>query len=330
VYLTSKPVSSLCESASRRPPTGGGWWSIRVILAHLRGPLRRGGVWALVTLVATLTVVPMGGAQDRLRVHPRFAPQERPASLDALVASLAGDLETVQTLAPVALAFDERIRVPIEVVRGRCYAVAGWSATIDDLDVWVWDGARLVAQDVELDSWPLARWCADRTATVEVEWVAFEGTGVAEGVLLGSPSHADADGPRDELSNRLDRAIARTAPRFVALGGQHRSAFRSAGSSRSVVRTLPGCCHAIVGVGESFVEDFDLRLLDDQAHERAADRSLGAHPALLYCPDRSAAPEVVVEATLLRGFGGVAFRVLVEPGCPLRPPSSASEPGPRR
>lgn len=288
----------------------------------LRVSRRRG----LASVLAGLVLLPaVGIAQSRLRDDPRFAPQERPASLEATALGLAPDLEPAGSGGTFALVHDGRVRTSVRVTRGRCYAAIGWSPTIDDLDLWVWDEHELVGQDVASDAWPAARWCARRTADVELEWVAFEGSGPVEWTLLTTPEDAFALGPRDELSNRLDAAMARTAPRFVPFAGQYRGFFRGPGVLRPAVRVVPGCCHAIVATGDAFVEDVDLRVVDARGRELTADRSPGRTPAVMHCVPPDADREIEVELTLIAGYGGVAFRTLVEPACKARllPPPAA-------
>ena len=256
-------------------------------------------------------VVPDGAAQWH-EGDPRVGQWQPPTSWKQAATAFAPGFELLSAPADVELQEWEEYAVAWEGLPGVCYAVVSWSGEIEDLDVRVFAHGTLVAQDVRPDVYPVAEWCVDRRTAMQATVRAHAGAGSARvGVLVDINQREAASGPRDELSNRLMRAVSQSAPRWVPARDQWRHRFGAAGLESFEVATTPGSCYTVVAVGESTVLDVDARLLDPEGVEVALDTAADAWPALTWCSPSGGPWEV--ELALVRGEGSVAATVLQAP-----------------
>lgn len=203
---------------------------------------------------------------------------------------------------------DETLLVPFEVQSGVCYAVAAFGEGPTDVDVEVYslEGVRL-AQDVWPDWYPVARWCAERSGTVEVRIRAFTGSGQVRWAPFVMPASLDAAGSFDEISNRLLSARSRGAPAAEAVGEQWRATLPVPGWVDFVMDVQAGECAAVVAVGSSTVLDLDLSLLHGET-ELAGDYHSPQGPMVVSCAVADA--QWTVRVFVLHGRGTVGAQRL--------------------
>lgn len=200
----------------------------------------------------------------------------------------------------------------LQVRAGTCYAAAAISNSIQDIDIRIRVDGRIVAQDVLFDAYPVAQWCARADTTVTVELRAFLGAGTAQLAFFEDPESARrTDGPLDELSNRLDQHIARSASRWTPVGDQWRTMYDQPGISSLQITPSGDVCYTVVAVGVSTVRDIDLSARYPDGSERSHDVADNATPLVVVCPDSTEPFDVRVAVTL--GHGAVAARVLSRP-----------------
>jgi len=240
-----------------------------------------------------------------------------------VVARFFPDYVPVDVSRTISLPFEGERTERIPTARGVCYGVGAFSAEIEDLDIWVYEQDVLVAQDVLGDPYPVVRWCAQRGGIVRLRFVAFAGEGDLSFQVLEHPeSRAAATGEQDELSNRLTRAAARSAPNWIVVGGQWRGRYDGVGSRDATFSARAGQCYAALAVGEVSLNDIDLVVLDAADEVLAQDIAVDATPAVVVCPpfDTTLTARVIV----VSGFGTVALqwyaRVLAPTVMP-RPPA---------
>lgn len=263
----------------------------------------------LVVGLVAFCVIPPADAQ--LDLDPRAERPQPPVDLETLADRFLAGYDPLTSPGAVTLAAGETYTFSQSVEAGVCYAAAAVTSEAD-LDLRVRRSGALVTQDVRLDSYPVATWCAATSGTARIELRAFNASAeVSYAVFVDRDARDAAAGGLDELSNRLSRAIARSAPRWEPIGTQWRTTF-----SRPEVRTwsvdaAADRCYAVVAVGQAAVEDVDLLLVDEEGFERARDFALDAVPLVSYCPDR--AEVLTVHVALRQGRGVVAAQLLEHP-----------------
>lgn len=266
---------------------------------------------------ATLAFVVLGmGASEssaqQIGSDERFRPPAQPASLDEFVRRFAPLHVAVAPVISRNMTRLDVLRLEYDVQSGVCYQAMAIGPQLVDVDLRVFAQGELIAQDVQFDDYPAAQFCAARSGFVDVAVDAFEGSGMLEVGLFAEPRSLDAaSGDRDELANRIDHAIARSAPGWTPIGTQLRTRFEGPGIERLPVSLAHAGCFAMIGVAEAALDDIDLVLRDPQGTELALDVALDATPALVYCPPSAA--ELVLEVASAEGRGSVAIQILELP-----------------
>lgn len=268
-------------------------------------------VFASRSLLAFVLVflVAVGALADNVDSDPRFERPAPPASLDELVTRFLPDHVPLSPQGTVVLAQGETYAFTQRVTAGVCYAVAAIGREgLSDVDVRLSREGRVIAQDVQLDAYPLVHYCPASDGELRVSLRAFTGSGTAAFQILVDPNeYYAARGELDELSNRLDSASAQTAPRWVPIGQQWRNQFPRPGLRELDFEAEPGWCYTVVAVGQASVADIDLRMRIGDV-EVDVDRA-GGHAAGVATCTESAAP-VVVDVAVVQGAGVVAAQVL--------------------
>lgn len=254
-------------------------------------------------------VVAVGALAENVDTDSRFQRPLPPTSLDDLTSRFLPDHVPLSPRGSVVLEQGETYAFTQRVTAGVCYAVAGIGGDgISDLDLHLSRDGRVVAQDAQLDDYPLVHYCPASDGDLRVSLRAFTGSGSGEFQILVDPnSYYAARGSLDELSNRLDSASARTAPRWTPLGAQWRNQFPRPGLRELHFEAEPGWCYAVVAVGQASVADIDLRMRRD-AEEIDVDREGGDVAGVATCTDE--AGPIVVDVAVVRGTGVVAAQVL--------------------
>ncbi len=260
-----------------------------------------------IALIAVLSVAPPVGAQ--LDQDPRAERPEPPQTLDTLAQRFLSGYESLSPPGSATLGVGETHVVVQQTLAGMCYAVAAVTTDDVDIDIRIRTNGVLIAQDVRLDTYPVVQWCAASDSNAEIEFLSFGGASTIDYAVYGDDDTRNAAvGPLDELSNRVNAAVARSAPRWETVGPQWRNTFTRPEVRPMSVTTEPGFCYAIVAVGQASVEDIDLLLLDEDNFERARDFALDATPLVAYCPP--AGETLTVHVALRAGRGVVAAQLL--------------------
>jgi len=228
------------------------------------------------------------------------------------------------TPVPVALAEDQRVRLPLEVEHDHCYTVAAFpSDAIQDLDLRILDEvANEIARDASPVTEPAVQICADSDAQLAVEIHAVRGRGVAR-VAFFAAATASVGGPNglwlgERASNRaseepldvlegaelaVHRAAGWTSPRRVARG------ILVAGEAvEHGARLGGGRCWLVAALGGRGVGRLALRLVDAEGHVMTERSEEGPATAARLCLDGAVAPRIQV--TMRRGSGDYAVHVL--------------------
>lgn len=230
------------------------------------------------------------GAQERLFEDPRWQPPLAPRSLQEVAQRWLPGWRRTQGPYSVAVSVGTTVREPIVVQGGVCYALVAWSGDGTDVDVHVYDRRTLVAQDVQPDAWPVARWCALRTGPLQVDLDVYGQDGeVAWGVWADAADLHAASGPFDEVTNRLERLVGLVAPRWTTVGNQRRLSYSGPAIQSVSVQPSADACDLFVAVGTVGVHDVDLRLIDAQGTALDTDVS----------PDRGAVVQICGHSTPL-------------------------------
>jgi hypothetical protein len=197
-----------------------------------------------------------------------------------------------------------------DVQAGVCYAVLAWGRTMADLDIDVHMNGVRVAQDAWPDAWPLAAWCAAASGRVEIRIEAFRGSGPVEAQVFAVPeSRVMAEGPLDELSNRLLALQARAAPSARAAAPQSRHALPEPGVIETTWTVEGGSCAVVLGVGTAGVVDLDLVLVDAGGQVLSQDFSRDPTAVVAACADETG--PWTLRALVVQGRGSIALQVLV-------------------
>lgn len=261
--------------------------------------------------MACLLVVlaPFAMAQtERLNEDPRAVPPAPPESLEETIARFVPIHEPLGEIAGFELDFDADTYLDTTMRTGACYAAVAYSDTITDLDLWVYADGEVIAQDVTPDNYPVVQWCAPRDADVEVRAHAFEGEGSVRMQILAEPaSYAAAAGELDELSNRLTLLLSQVGPRYRPMQDQWRQRFSDGMYDEFAFEVGARRCYLVIAVGDSFVDDVDLMLLDSAGDLIASDFAIDATPAVMHCTE--VAGELIARVIVVRGQGTVAARV---------------------
>lgn len=202
-------------------------------------------------------------AQDRLLQDPRWQPPLAPRSLSDVADRWVPGWTRVLGPYSVSVTVGATVREPIVLQGGVCYALIAWSDATADVDVHVYQRRTLVAQDVQPDAWPVARWCALRTGPLQVDLDVYGQDGEVQwGVWADAADLHAALGPFDEVTNRLERLVGQVAPRWTAVGNQRRLSYSSPAIQSVPVQPSAESCDLFVAVGTVGVHDVDLRLID--------------------------------------------------------------------
>ena len=255
-------------------------------------------------------LVAVGALAENVDTDPRFERPPPPTSLTEFVNRFLPDHVPLTPRGSVELARGEAYAFNHSVTAGVCYAVAAIGLEgLRDLDVRLRRGGRVVAQDVQLDGYPLVHYCPSSSGEVRVELRAFGGSGAAAFQILVDPNaYYSARGALDELSNRLESATARTAPRWLPLGPQWRNQFPRPGVRELTFEAEAGECYSVVAVGQSSVLNVDLRLREGQT-EIDVDRKGSDVAGVAMCAPHD--QSLTVDVAVVRGQGVVAAQVLV-------------------
>lgn len=264
-----------------------------------------------VGIVAALVVASVVAHAQTYQADPRATPPEPPATLDELAMRFLPLYEPLVPEARAELAYDDEAFLRVEVTSGVCYAFAAVGPGHEDLDVWVHLDGEYAGQDVRPDHYPIVEWCAPRDGVIEMRVHAFQGEGPTEyGVFVDPESARRASGDQDELSNRLVRSAARTAPRWLPVGPQWRRRVSRPQVYEYDVTFEAGRCYVLLAVGDAGVRDVDLMLLDGDAIV-AQDLALDATPAVARCAE--ADETLLARVVVVRGAGFVAAQLLSQP-----------------
>ena len=240
---------------------------------------------------------------------PRFARPAPPESLDELVSRFLPNHVPLTPPGSVQLAQGEAYAFNQPVTAGVCYAFAGIGLDgLTDLDLRLRRRGGVVAQDVQLDGYPVVEWCPSLSGTVRVGLRAFNGGGRAEFQVLVDPNaYYSARGQLDELSNRLEAATARTAPRWMPESPQWRSAFPRPGIRELTIDAEAGQCYSVVAIGQASVLDVDLRM---RSEGEVIDQDIGGGAVAGVSMCASVQQTLTVDVALVRGQGVVAAQPL--------------------
>lgn len=256
-----------------------------------------------------LLLIGAAGLAANVDTDPRFARPNSPDSLDELVSRFLPNHVPLTPQGSVQLAEGEAYTFNHTVTAGVCYAfVAIGVHGLTDLDLRLRRGGVVVAQDVQLDGYPVVEWCPSLSGTIRVGIRAFHGGGSADFQVLVDPnSYYSARGQLDELSNRLEAATARSAPRWTPQGPQWRSAFPRPGVRELTIAAEPGQCYAVVAIGQASVFDVDLRM---RADGEVVDEDIGGAEVAGVSMCASVSQTLTVDVALVRGQGVVAAQPL--------------------
>ena len=257
-----------------------------------------------------LLLIAVGVFAENVDTDPRFERPAPPRSLTEFVDRFVPDHVPLTPRGTVQLSQGEAYAFNQRVTAGVCYAiVAIGMAGISDLDLRLRRSGRVIAQDVQLDGYPLVHYCPASSGEIRVELRAFGGSGTAAFQILVDPNaYYSARGTLDELSNRLESATARTAPRWLPHGPQWRNQFPRPGGRELTFEARAGECYSIVAVGQSSVMDVDLRLREGES-EIDVDRGGSDVAGVATCAPRD--QSLTVDVAVVRGQGVVAAQVLV-------------------
>lgn len=221
---------------------------------------------------------------------------------------------------PVQLDRDQRIRVPLATLRGRCYSVAAFAGPgLVDVDLTVFDEqGRERARDRAENADATTQICVDRDSSLSVELHAAEGHGPAEFHILSAPDSA-AGGPNGLwLGERTDERRASTpltetlrqrdaaaradgwgAARLVAGG-----TLIQAEATRHAVVLPAGRCSRLEVTGGRGLGGFRVRV--SGAGETIASRTTRYDdPGISLCPDARVSTRIQLTAL---GSGDYAVR----------------------
>jgi hypothetical protein len=264
------------------------------------------------SLLGTLLflLVAVAAVAENVDTDPRFQRPPLPVSLDELVDRFLPGHVPLTPRGNVVLAQGEAYAFNHDVTAGVCYAVAAIGlGGIRDLDVRLRRSGRVVSQDVQLDGYPVVHYCPASVGDIRVELRAFDGSGSAEFQILVDPNaYYSARGALDELSNRLESATARTAPRWMPMGPQWRNQFPRPGTRQLTFEAEAGDCYSVVAVGQASVLDVDLRL---RLEERELDVDRGGSSVAAVATCAAVDQSLTVDVAVVRGQGVVAAQVLV-------------------
>lgn len=256
-----------------------------------------------------ITLVPAILAQSpRLDGEPRAEHPPPPESLEETIRRFLPVHEPLYDVASFELDYDADTYLDTTMQTGACYAAAAYSDGITDLDLWVYADGEVIAQDVQPDHYPVVEWCAPRDADVQVRAHAFEGEGSVQMQILAEPaSYSAAAGEQDELSNRLTLLLSHVGPRYRPMQDQWRERFSDGMFDEFAFDVGARRCYLVVAVGDSFVDDVDLMLVDSDGETLASDFAVDATPAVLHCTRVSG--ELTARVIVVRGQGTVAAQV---------------------
>lgn len=217
------------------------------------------------------------------RDDPRLTAPAAPSDWTSFVDRFVTGVQQLEPVAAHTMLEDEVLSIPFEAQAGLCYAVAAFGDGPTDVDVEVYSlqGVRL-GQDVWPDWYPVARWCAERSATVEVRIRSFTGSGRVLWAPFVLPASLDAAGPFDEITNRLLSARSRSAPAAAPVGEQWRATLPNPGWVDFEMDVEAGECAGVVAVGSGTVLDVDLALLSGSV-ELSGDYHSPQGPMVVSC-----------------------------------------------
>jgi len=244
----------------------------------------------------------------RLDEEPRSERPPPPESLEETIRRFLPIHEPLDEIATFELDYDAETYLDTTMQTGACYAAAAYSDGITDLDLWVYADDEVIAQDVRPDHYPVVEWCAPRDADVRVRAHAFDGEGTVRMQILAEPaSYSAAAGDQDELSNRLTLLLSQVGPRYRPMQDQWRQRFSDGMFDEFTFEVGARRCYLVIAVGDSFVGDVDLMLLDSDGETIASDFAIDATPAIMHCTE--AAGELIARVIVVRGYGTVAAQV---------------------
>ncbi|MFT6397628.1 MAG: hypothetical protein ACJAYU_002382 [Bradymonadia bacterium] len=260
-------------------------------------------------IAALLLLVGAAALAANVDIDSRFERPVPPESLNELVARFLPNHVPLTPQGSVRLAEGEAYAFNQSVTAGVCYAfVAIGLNGLTDLDLRLRRRGGVVAQDVQLDGYPVVEWCPALSGIVRVGLRAFNGGGTADFQVLVDPNaYYSARGQLDELSNRLEAATARSAPRWTPEGAQWRSAFPRPGVRQLTIDAEPGECYAVIAVGQASVLDVDLRM---RADGEVIDQDVGGGAVGGVSMCASVSQTLTVDVALVRGQGVVAAQPL--------------------
>lgn len=261
----------------------------------------RGAVMIMALAVAMLAALPSEAARSA---------DELAAELDALAGRAGDDWVVIGETRTGGLSQGQEIRIPLTMRKDACYrflAVGGRG--IDDLDLRVFSGGRLLAGDQGVVTRPEVEHCADRDRQVEARLRVNEGRGqYAFGIWIRAEEAASRLSQQEsaalhDLSVFTEEVGAGTEPI-----GEPRVALVGHRQSESWEVLLEAArCYKFLAAGSGGIGSITLSV-GVGGEEVAADRISGSRVVVQWCaPERM---RVQVRALVTGGSGAVALGVL--------------------